>query len=317
MAEKFFTRIEDETTSISPATTANTLTEGQVQFAAEQVRSIILDTNYDTTSYTFDLIRYAEASGVSLREALTSYIVDSVDIFERFNGGNCASTSLYLQRELASKGITSYVIPSFGGYLPLEEANRYVGVRTVEVIAPVVLNGLKTWLLLAPALTIDKPLFVKTDYEVESFGKVHKITRVAEEEFDLDSIRLDGQTITRTFTAKEYSNPNLSYQQNLFRARVNFILTRFYEDETFDGINFDLPSRKFRLKLRENPKSQQYTPDEFMQFIRDNEQTVDRRFRRVGLVEDYVKFIGRIDEITSDLLLPSLRAIILKGLLGQ
>lgn len=315
MIDKFFTRVEDETTNISTAARENTLTEGQVQFAAEQVRSIILDTNYDTTSYTFDLIRYAEASGVNLREALTRYTVDSIDIFKRYNGGNCASTSLYLQRELASKGITSYVIPSFGGYLPTEEANNYVGVRTVEVIAPVVFNGIKTWLLLAPALTIDKPLFVETGYEVESFGKVHKIARVTEEEFDLDSIRPDGKTITRTFSAKAYNNPNLSYQQNLFRARVNFILTRFYEDETFDGINFDLPSRKFRVKLRENQKSQQYSPDEFVQFIRDNEQTVEGRFRRVGLVEDYTKFIDRIDEITHDLLLPNLRAIILKGLI--
>lgn len=274
-----------------------------------QTESVVLDYNFDTFSLMFDLLESVKLRNISLGDAFVDYRVDSQDLIKKYGGLNCTGLSIELKSKLVDSGIETYLAPSYGRYLLTQKADNYSQIRTVDLVG--LLRGDENeWIFLAPGLTIDKPMIIKAGYKVESFESTFIIAQVTNENFELVTMKPNGDTLDRTFAFEEILNPNESVQKNLMRTRTRYQITRQYENGSKDFITFDFPQRKFRASIGGNETM--FDVDSFRRYITTNSKSLEKRFRNTKLISGFINFIDNIDIINNELLLPDVRDILIK-----
>lgn len=276
---------------------------------ARQTEAMVLDYNFDTFSLIFELLEQAKAKDFSLSKEFVDYKVDSPILTQKYGGSNCTGLSMELKRKLSISGIETYLAPSYGRYLLTQEADDYCQIRTIDLVGLTRGEG-DEWIFLAPGLTIDKPMVVKAGYKVESFGNTYLIAQVTDENFEVVTMKPNGDMLSRIFAFEEILNPDESVQKNLLRARTRYQVTRQYENGSRDFITFDFPQKKFRVSVGGNETLLDI--DSFRNYVTTNSKSLEKRFRNDKLGTGFINFIDNIDSITRELLLPDVQDILAK-----
>lgn len=207
-------------------------------------------------------------------------------------------------------GVPSYVAPAYGNYLLTEEADAYAGIRTVDVLIVLLKEqGSPRWLFMAPGLTIDKPFIVEDGYTVETLGRKYIITDVSEVGFKLITIKHDGEIVTRSFTFQEFLNPDESSQKSLLRCRTYYQIAKQHPDGQRDIISYDFVKNRFMLNLHEGNVRLFVPPDDFIEYIVNHHQDLEKLFGNRRLLEGFILFCTDLEQIRG-LLLPEIRAIL-------
>ncbi len=276
----------------------------KIESIEESLSEIVLNNNFDTFSFLFELLEYADVSGKSIEDAFRTFTIDSVAFTNKYKGSNCAGLSLFLKQRLEELGIQSRITPSHGDYLSIPEADRYVQIRTVDLVSLLRDEVEDKWIFLAPGLTIDKPMIILEDYSVTSFGVRYTITDVTNEGFNLTTVRSNGDSVTRYFRLEELTNPDESSQKSLLRCRTIYQITRQYENKR-DQITYNLIKRRFRVKLGETDRM--LSVEEFLDFLNENELLIENIFCNAYLVTGLKRLIAKTTEIIDTILIPVLR----------
>ena len=300
-------RIGIETTPIE-LETAKTFEEDVLPDVAKHLRDVVLEYNFDTFSFTTDLIERAEASGKPLAEEFVSWIPDSQELADKFGGTNCTGMSLVLKSRMEKESATGLLVPSYGNYLITEQADEYVGIRTTDIVGFVQKKEGKAPVFLAPGLTVDKPMFIRQGYQVESFGNRYVVTDVRDREFHVLRLDKEGESRERIFHYEEVTNPEASMQKNLPRARTRYQVTRQHQDGSRDFVTFDFPRKSFRVSI--GGKEEVYNIGEFQNFLALNKQRVADTFQNANVPNSLQVFSENISEIKEQLLLPEIQTIL-------
>lgn len=255
----------------------------------------------------FSLLEEARAKDIPLSETFIDYQVDTQSLIRQYNGTNCTGLSIELKSRLLNSGVETHLAPSYGRYLLTEEADDYGQLRTIDLIG--LTKGEKgEWVFLAPGLTIDKPMVVTPGYKVESFGNTYMIAQVTPENFEVITVKPNGDMLSRVFAFEEVLNPDESVQKNLLRARTRYQVTRQYDNGSKDYITFDFPQKTFRVSLGGNEITMDI--DSFRNYVAKNAESLQKRFRNPKLVQGFMDFTENIDTIVSELLLPEIQNIL-------
>lgn len=160
-----------------------------------EIRDFVHSYNFDTFSFMFELLDYAKDDRGCIEDLYRDFSVDSIALAEKYKGSNCAGLSLLFQNN-TNDYAESVLIPSFGHYMPTQEASDYVGVRTVGLILK---NKEDGYSALFPGLTIDKLVPIDNGYDFESMGTAYRISGVTESTFELHAAKTNGELIQRKF----------------------------------------------------------------------------------------------------------------------
>ncbi len=277
---------------------------------AGELRTVVLDYNFDTFSFFFELFERAEKEGSSLPDTFINFDIDSLSLARKYHGANCTGLSMMLRDRLRASGIASHLTPSYGNYFVTEEADTYSEIRTIDLVGVVQEENSGVPVFLAPGLTIDKPIMVAEGYQVESFGNRYLVTKATSQDFEILTIKPNSDTISRIFVMQEVLNPDESLQKNLIRTRTRYQMTRQYEQGTRDYITFDFPQRTFRIGIG----GQDLTTNEagFLEYVHKNGQMLEDRFRNPEIRQGFERFTENIDNISEQLLLPEIQNILTK-----
>jgi len=182
----------------------------------EQLKNVVVDYNFDTFSFLFELLQKAEEDGLPLSAVFETFEIDTVNLAEKYQGTNCTGLSMLLQRNLREQKLETTLVPAYGNYLITEAADEYAEVRTVDLVG-LMQRDLKSQetIFLAPGLTIDKPIFVREGFQVESYGNQYIITRSGEESFEVASVKPDGDIVRRDFSIKKLQIQINRYKKTL------------------------------------------------------------------------------------------------------
>ncbi len=275
----------------------------------EELQSVIIDYNFDTFSFLFELQDIKAKSDISYSEAARSLKIDSISMAQKYHGTNCSGMSALLQNRLNKSGITTFLSPSYGSYLLTENADRYSEIRTIDLLGMFQEDSGKiTPLFLAPGLTVDKPMLVIPGYNVESFGNLFTILEVDEEKFVVESLKPGSEPIRRTFMFLDVANIDESLQKNLLRTRTRYQITRQNVQGKRDFVTFDFPQRIFRLDILGRLRS--LMPNEFYQYLKSDGDELDLVFNNPHLKLGLEWFSQNYGQVGNDLLLPSIKNIL-------
>lgn len=280
---------------------------GQISQLEQELKTVVLDYNFDTFSFMFALLEEAKQKGLPLKQAFTEFNVNSAAFVEKYRGSNSVGLSMKLRSNLADRSIPTYFSASHGNYLLTPEADDYGQIRTVDLIA--LLSGKDNrWVFLAPGLTIDKPMVVSFGSRVEAFGSTYLIGQVSNDGFEVITVKPNGDTINRSFALEEVLNPDESVQKNLLRTRTRYQITKQYEDGKRDLISFDFPKRMFKVSIEGTDLVLDIK--KFKAYLNQNAAVLEARFRNPHLAQGLLAFVESVDEITDQLLLPAIQNIL-------
>ncbi len=282
---------------------------GQLSFVEEQLRRVVLGYNFDTFSFLFSMLRETSPSSAEILEVFQDLKIDSIGLAEEYHGSNCIGLSLILQQKLAECGVKTALIPAYGKYLITEAADEYAEIRTADLLGLV--RGpheIHDNFFLASGLTLDKPILVRQNYQVDSYGSHHTVTRVSENGFELVTVRPNGNELTRQFRFEEILNPDDSVQKNLLRCRTAYQLTRQFGDSHREGITFDFRSMTFKIEAAGQRLAM--AASDFAGYLDGNVRQLESIFRTTHLAGNFGNLLQSLGAIRNQLLLPEIRAIL-------
>ncbi len=302
------TRVLAETRSFAP-TQLTPFSEGQVEMISSRLKSVILDYNFDTFSFMFELLDLAKRDNVAIDEAFTRLKINSFELAYKYKGTNCTGLSVILKENLGLSGIDTKIVPAYGNYMVSKEADKYVQIRTTGLVGLLFSSeDVATPVSLVPGLTVDKPILLGKGNQVESYGNRFVVSEANDREFHIVAIRRRGEDIRREFKFEEALNLDVSLQLNLLRCRTKYQITRQYEDGNQDFIKFDFMQRKFRVKVGNGESTMDM--EEFKNYVARNSTLLEATFRNPFLSEGFSRFIDSFDEIADKLLLSDIRNIL-------
>ncbi len=298
-------------TRIFVSTEVNPFSRDQVEGISERLKSIVLEYNFDTFSFMFELLDLARKKNLDINSAFMDLRINSLNLARRYKGTNCSGLSLLLQENLGTSGIDTKVVPAYGNYLISKEADKYVQIRTVGIIGSLSSDNVRTPIFLIPGLTIDKPILLIKGNQVESFGNRFLVSEINDYEFHIVAIRNRGEDIRREFHFEEIMNLDTSLQLNLLRCRTKYQITRQYEDNNQDYIKFDFMQKKFRVKI--GNKESIMDTGEFKNYVFHNSALLETTFRNPFVSTGFLEFTDHFDEVVDKLLLPNIRNILIQS----
>lgn len=273
----------------------------------DQLKQIVLNYNFDTFSFLFELLQLVKIKNITIIDAFHAYHIKSIELASKYGGSNCVGLSLLLQSNLQKIGVDTRLIPSYGHYLFSEEADNYVQVRTADLLgvcnkaenAPLIL-------FLASGLSIEKVMFITENYTVESAENTYKIRNVNQNGFEIATIRPNRSSRVRQFRFEELINPDESIQKNLLRARTKYQITRQYEDGHRHSINFDFSNNLFKIFVQDN-KPVSMNVEQFRSYLLRAAPNLINIFRYPQLDQYLFLFLDNIDVIKKNLFLAEIR----------
>jgi hypothetical protein len=279
------------------------ITNEQVLMAELLTKSLVLDDNFDTFSFMFELLEIAEMQGVSLQEAYELLNINSVRLTDKYNGSNCGGLAMVLRKRLAELGIYSTLIPCFGSYMPTPEADEYAGVRTTALY----LTSKDGRFALIPGLTIPQIIKLENGNQFEAYGTSYIIQNVFPNRFSLIAVKRNGEIIERVFSVTELLNPDESSQKNLLRCRPKYQISRQQDDGTKNQISYDFFKGNFKVVLDSVSMNQTMNLQDFIKFLTENGSMLEELFQNNHLVAGFTRFIQQRDNIVSNLLIESIK----------
>jgi|SRR5688572_26808297 len=279
----------------------------KLEAIADQLREIVLNYNFDTFSFLFELLQMVKTKNVTLLDAFLAFNIKSTELGYKYQGSNCVGLSLLLQTNLQKMGVVTILIPSYGHYLISEEADNYVQVRTADLLGVSRKDGnTPSILFLASGLSIDKVIFITENYTVESSGNLHRIRNVSEKGFEIVTIRPKGDSIIRLFRFEELVNPDESVQKNLLRVRTKYQITRQYKDGRRHFVTFDFSNNLFKVLVR-GSKPISMNVKQFRGFVLEEAPHLINIFRNPQLDQYLLLFSDSIELIKEKLLLAEIQ----------
>lgn len=278
------------------------ITSEQVVMTELLTKSLVLDDNFDTFSFMFELLEIAERRGISLQEAYELLNINSVRLTDKYNGSNCGGLAMLLRKRLAESGIFSTLIPCFGSYMPTPEADEYAGVRTIALY----LTSKDGRFALIPGLTIPQVIKLENGNQFEAYGTNYTIQNVFPNRFSLIALKKNGEIIERVFSVTELLNPDESSQKNLLRCRPKYQISRQHEDGTKDQISYDFFKGSFKVVLDSVNINETMSLQDFTEFISENGSMLEELFQNHHLVAGFARFIQQRDNIITNLLIESI-----------
>lgn len=279
------------------------LSDEQLRIAENINQEVVFNYNFDTFSFIFELLELANSQDLTLPQAFEVLTINSLELSQKYNGSNCAGLAMLLRKNLGENGIASVLIPCFGSYMPTPEADEYAGVRTVGLFTRTRDNRF----LLAPGLTIPQAVELEESNSFAAFRTEYKVQKVYPNRFSLVAIKPDGEIIERIFSITEFINPDQSSQKNLLRARPKYQISRQHENGQRDYISFDFFKGTFKVALETQGISATFSPQDFLEFLNVNANTLQDIFRNSYLVEGLRRFIMKRSEILDHILVPSIK----------
>lgn len=273
----------------------------EAELIEREIRDFVHNYNFDTFSFIFELLDYAKDYRGCLEDLYRDFSVDSVALAKKYKGSNCAGLSLLFQNN-TNDYAESVLIPSFGHYMPTQEASDYVEVRTVGLILK---NKEDGYSALFPGLTIDKLVPIDNGYDFESMGTVYRVSGVTESTFELHAAKANGELIQRKFYITELTNPDQSMQKNLFKVRTKYQVSHV-DNNVRNKLSYYIFGDTFRLRVPSENLSLDMDSTQFLKFISSEDSLVVEAFDSPNLVENLDIFIEN-RTLVQTLILPSLK----------
>lgn len=287
----------------------NSINNESIDVLESELGGVIFGYNFDTFSFVIELLEFAQMHDLSLSTAYDQFEIDTLSLLEKYKGTNCAGLSMKLQKNLMENGMFTYLIPAYGNYLATPEADDFVQVRTVDLIAVAQVRSELSWIFLAPGLSISKPIIVEDGSSVNQWGRQYIVSDVKEDSFNLTAVRTGKEDRGRNFHFEQFHNPDRSSQKNLLRCRTRYQLVRRYPNEHKDVITYDFLQDSFLIELGGHDKVL-LKAEEMLSYTEGNNDILEERFRSSHIAPGLKLFISRRREFGGEIFIPELRQLI-------